>query len=155
GTLKPILFNRNWECITDNSDYFPLYELSEYALTLNERSEKLNFVSIDIGWDFYGSDEINHYLKLIAKDNTSVLCLSSSAKNAVQVMRSFINKLMNDKIHCPVIISIASHCTSIDEQLIHFATESGAIFLDGMGDGIWLINNPAKMMTQKVSGRTY
>jgi len=35
------------------------------------------------------------------------------------------------------------------------ATESGALFLDGMGDGIWLMNDPSKLINQKVSGRTY
>ena len=44
---------------------------------------------------------------------------------------------------------------SVDEQLIHFATESGALFLDGMGDGIWLMNDPSKLVNQQVTGRTY
>jgi (E)-4-hydroxy-3-methylbut-2-enyl-diphosphate synthase len=44
---------------------------------------------------------------------------------------------------------------TIDEQLIHFSTEAGALFLDGMGDGIWLTNEPEKIINAKISGRTY
>jgi (E)-4-hydroxy-3-methylbut-2-enyl-diphosphate synthase len=50
---------------------------------------------------------------------------------------------------------VESHDATIDEQLIHFSTEAGALFLDGMGDGIWLMNDPSKLVNQKVSGRTY
>jgi len=54
-----------------------------------------------------------------------------------------------------VILAVESEHTFIDEQLIHFATGSGALFLDGMGDGIWLMNDPVKLVNQKVTGRTY
>jgi (E)-4-hydroxy-3-methylbut-2-enyl-diphosphate synthase len=45
--------------------------------------------------------------------------------------------------------------TTIDRQLIHFAVETGALLADGMGDGIWLINDPKKIENKRVSGRTY
>jgi (E)-4-hydroxy-3-methylbut-2-enyl-diphosphate synthase len=67
-------------------------------------------------------------------------------------IRSFISNL-NNKV--PIILATESHNETIDEQLIHFPAETGALFLDGMGDGIWLINDPKKMLDQKVSGRTY
>ncbi|RYY47986.1 MAG: 1-hydroxy-2-methyl-2-(E)-butenyl 4-diphosphate synthase, partial [Chitinophagaceae bacterium] len=44
---------------------------------------------------------------------------------------------------------------TVDEQLIHFSTNAGALFLDGMGDGIWLMNDPSVMLDRPVSGRTY
>ena len=43
-----------------------------------------------------------------------------------------------------------------DEHLIHFATETGALLLDGMGDGICLgYSRLAKMDTVQAKGRTY
>src|SRR5690606_20123797 len=39
--------------------------------------------------------------------------------------------------------------------LIHFSAEAGALLLDGMGDGIWLMNDPAVMTDERISGRTY
>ncbi len=50
---------------------------------------------------------------------------------------------------------LESEHTSIDEQLIHFSAEAGALLLEGMGDGIWLMNDPAKIINTRVSGRTY
>src|SRR6202030_2279826 len=32
---------------------------------------------------------------------------------------------------------------------------AGALYVDGMGDGIWLINDPKKIMNDQVTGRTY
>jgi (E)-4-hydroxy-3-methylbut-2-enyl-diphosphate synthase len=73
----------------------------------------------------------------------------------MQSIRAFINRLMQQDIKTPIILAVESNYTSIDEQLIHFAAESGSLFLDGMGDGIWLMNDPSKLVNQKVTGRTY
>jgi (E)-4-hydroxy-3-methylbut-2-enyl-diphosphate synthase len=54
-----------------------------------------------------------------------------------------------------VILVVESGDTTIDEQLIHFSAEAGALFLDGMGDGIWLMNDPSRIVNNKVSGRTF
>ncbi|HSU28938.1 MAG TPA: flavodoxin-dependent (E)-4-hydroxy-3-methylbut-2-enyl-diphosphate synthase, partial [Chitinophagaceae bacterium] len=43
-----------------------------------------------------------------------------------------------------------------DEHLVHFATETGALLLDGFGDGLCLgYNSKAQMKNSKVQGRTY
>ena len=73
----------------------------------------------------------------------------------MQSVRSFLIQLMNENIQCPVILFVESRDSTIDEQLIHFSTETGALFLDGFGDGIWLQNDPSKIINSKVSGRTY
>jgi (E)-4-hydroxy-3-methylbut-2-enyl-diphosphate synthase len=51
-----------------------------------------------------------------------------------------VMELIKQGIHCPLILAVESGENSIDEQLIHFSTEAGALLLDGMGDGIWLMN---------------
>ena len=63
--------------------------------------------------------------------------------------------MMVQKINSPVIIRVNTDLQSIDEQLIHFSAEAGALFLDGMGDGIWLRNDMRDLKNIKVSGRTY
>jgi (E)-4-hydroxy-3-methylbut-2-enyl-diphosphate synthase len=70
-------------------------------------------------------------------------------------------ELMQRDIRCPIILAVDSHDPAIDEALIHFSAEAGALLLDGMGDGIWLVNTaPApghagKTDPTRVSGRTY
>jgi (E)-4-hydroxy-3-methylbut-2-enyl-diphosphate synthase len=63
--------------------------------------------------------------------------------------------MMNRGLPNPVILMVESSEQTIDEQLIHFAAEAGALFLDGMGDGIWLRNDPDTIVNKKISGRTY
>jgi (E)-4-hydroxy-3-methylbut-2-enyl-diphosphate synthase len=55
-----------------------------------------------------------------------------------------------------VILITDSYWSTPDEHLIHFATETGALLLDGMGDGLSLgYSSKAKMELLKSSGRTY
>jgi (E)-4-hydroxy-3-methylbut-2-enyl-diphosphate synthase len=138
GTLKPILFNRVWEKISEKDKYYPDYEISEFIGTSEARSGKLNFVAIDVSWDFYGPDELNHYLEVIKNDPTVVICLASSATNAMQSVRNLYVDLMKRGIKNPVINITDSTWKIADEHLIHYAVETGALFLDGMGDGIRL-----------------
>ncbi len=84
-----------------------------------------------------------------------ILCVWSSDATPMPTVRHFISGLMTEHIQTPVIIVVESSDTTIDEQLIHFSTEAGALLLDGMGDGIWLMNDPSLIINSKVSGRTY
>ena len=70
-------------------------------------------------------------------------------------VRAYIMAMMNRDIRNPVILVVESPEQTIDEQLIHFSAEAGALFLDGMGDGIWLKNHPEQIVNKKISGRTY
>lgn len=63
--------------------------------------------------------------------------------------------MMNLGINLPVIVSIESHQGIIDEQLIDYSVEAGALLLEGIGDGIWLMNDPGKITNTKISGRAY
>jgi len=149
GTLKIICDYETWLRADDKSKHFPLYQGSAYLLH-NERSASLNFVSVDAN-----STDAGEILQKIRKDDTVVLCLWSSHPHAMPSVRRFMMELMNQRIMCPVILAVESHHDNIDDQLIHFSTEAGALFLDGMGDGIWLMNDPGKLQKSRVSGRTY
>jgi (E)-4-hydroxy-3-methylbut-2-enyl-diphosphate synthase len=65
-------------------------------------------------------------------------------------------ELENRKISNPVILITDSGWQTPDEHLIHFATETGALLLEGLGDGICLgYAGHAQMQDTRVSGRTY
>lgn len=149
GTLKVICDANTWLTATDKQKYFPLFQDVAY-LQHGQRSGILNFVALDTN-----SDAATEILQKIRKDDTVLLCLYSSHKHAMPSVRRFMMELINQHIQCPVILAVESRESSIDEQLIHFSTETGALLLDGMGDGIWLINDPKKMVNAKISGRTY
>jgi (E)-4-hydroxy-3-methylbut-2-enyl-diphosphate synthase len=109
-----------------------------------------HFVSLDAA-----SAEVPKVLDKLAMDEQAVLCLWSSHLLAMLSVRSCIAQVMNRGMLTPVILKVESTDRTIDEQLIHFSTEAGALFLDGMGDGIWLKNDPEKIVNAKISGRTY
>ncbi len=89
-----------------------------------------------------------------------ILCVGSTEKNAMQRLRVFFMELMRRKLQNPVVLMTESNWQTADEHLIHFATETGALFLDGFGDGIWLqMNRENRELFNSgghgPSGRTY
>ncbi|HEY8969181.1 MAG TPA: (E)-4-hydroxy-3-methylbut-2-enyl-diphosphate synthase [Puia sp.] len=147
GTLRVICDHAAW-LRTEGKHYFPLYQGAEY-LRATERSSVLNFISIDAAKD------VSDVLEAVHEDGTAVLCCWSSGAFPMLSVRRLIMELMNRGINCPIILAVESEDRTIDEQLIHFSTEAGALLLDGMGDGIWLMNDPKKIVNNRVSGRTY
>ena len=96
----------------------------------------------------------------LAKDPTAVFCISSTLQFAMSAVRRMMIKLIDLGITTPVILVTDSNWSTIDEHLIHFATETGALLLDGMGDGICLglseeVYHKASQNFSNVSGRNY
>ena len=149
GTLKVICDFDTWKKVEDKEKYFP-YFLNRQYLQTSDLSPLMNFISIDVSQSY--AEELIQDLR---NDKTAVPCIWSSHPHAMASCRRFIMELMNQGISCPVIVAVHCNDATIDEQLIHFSTESGALSLDGMGDGLWLINDPSKVQNVKVSGRTY
>jgi (E)-4-hydroxy-3-methylbut-2-enyl-diphosphate synthase len=149
GTLSFICNYKTWDAsVTDEKKCFPLFTPYEF-LAAEKKHNTLNFISVCV------DDENAALIKTLQEEKTVVLCIYSSKKNAMQQMRIFINGLMQQNITCPIVIAVESMQTNIDAQLIEFSATAGGLLLDGMGDGIWLINDPTNMVNDKVSGRTY
>lgn len=154
GTLKVIVYPAAWMEATDKTKYYPIFSDKGFAET-EKRSEMINFVMVDCYSDETAVNDYA-YLDEFASDPTVVICLSSTRLNAVQSVRRMFVNLMDRSIKNPVILVTDSNWQTPDEHLIHFATETGALFLEGMGDGICLgYSNKAQMESAKATGRTY
>jgi (E)-4-hydroxy-3-methylbut-2-enyl-diphosphate synthase len=154
GTLKVIVYPAAWTEAKDKSKYFPIYSDSGYA-EAEAKSDKLNFVMIDCYSDATPVNDYS-YLDKLANDNSVVICLSSTNINAMQSVRRMFIELMNRGIKNPVVLITDSNWQTPDEHLIHFATETGALFLEGIGDGICLgYSGKSELKNMKASGRTY
>jgi (E)-4-hydroxy-3-methylbut-2-enyl-diphosphate synthase len=135
GTLKVVVPYEKWTQLKDDHKYAPLFNTNTFIAESN-KSNVLNFVMLDAySTNASISDE---QLVQIAKNPTVVFCIGSDLVNAMQAVRRMIVKLNELQISNPIILSTLSKGETTDEHLIHFATETGAILLDGMGDGIWL-----------------
>ena len=160
GTLKVIVYPETWTRAGDKTKYFPIYQDSGFVET-EIKSDLLNFVMIDCFND--GAESFN-YLDQLANVPNVVICLSSTNKNALQSVRRMYMELISRHIKNPVINITDSNWQTIDEHLIHYATETGGLLLDGFGDGICLGMTSASYKAQEtinkeqgtsVSGRNY
>jgi (E)-4-hydroxy-3-methylbut-2-enyl-diphosphate synthase len=149
GTLQVLCDYKTWKQVPDKQKYHPLVKVEEF---LNQPSLFNHECYILLDCD--NGDQSRGILEAVRDKDNIVLCVRSSG-NAMPSIRNFISAMMNEHIRCPVIIVVESHESTIDGQLIHFSTGAGALFLDGMGDGIWLMNDPSLIINPKVSGRTY
>ena len=156
GTLKNIVYAPFWE---ESESCFPLFLLKDFT-SATKKSSRINFVSIDC-YDELGSAGgpnafSNESVLQAAKDNTVVFCLSSMNANAMQSVRRMLIEFAALGIQQPVILATISGKHTPDEHLIHFATETGALLLDGLGDGVSLsYRGDNKIENPQVKGRTY
>ncbi len=156
GTVKVIVYPATWQLAADKNTYFPIFEDSGYV-DAEAVSDQLNFVMIDCFSDHTAINDYT-YVDELANDPKVVLCLSSSNILAMHAVRRMMLELMNRAIKNPVVFITDSNWSTADEHLIHHATETGALFLEGMGDGICLgmssraYSDAANLV---VSGRNY
>ena len=163
GTLRVITSPALWEMASDTQKYLPLFNFKTY-FQATKKSDSINFVEVDC----YGSKNgiRDEQLLSIAKDPTVVFCLSSTLSHAMPAVRRMMMRMMELKIQSPVILVTDSAWQTTDEHLIHFATETGALLLDGFGDGICIgiqgkqveastSENEAGTEHTHVSGRNY
>ncbi len=152
GTLKNIVHVAAWK--QNSESVFPIFELADFIGAI-VKSDRINFVMLDA----YSENRESVSLDLIqqaANDKTVVFCISSENANAMQSVRRMFVSLADMGITQPVILVTDSKMQTPDEHLIHFATETGALLLEGFGDGISLgYRGEVKLENPQVKGRTY
>ncbi len=148
GILRVLCNYKTWKKNPGQQKNYPLLSMDEF---LNEITAPDHTCFITVDTDGFS----NAFLEAIRNRRNIVLCIRSSARLAMASMKNFMVRLMNEQVRCPVIIMTESTDTTIDGQLIHFSTEAGAMLLDGMGDGLWLLNDPSGIVNTRISGRTY
>ena len=138
GTLKVLLYRQQWSAARDKEKYLLLLDTAEYMDDTIARSTAMNFVMIDCYNGGTVDQEIDKILAKIKKDKTAVICLSSPNSNSMQsIRRMYVELVKNDVKNPAIVICDSSHVTT-EESLIHYAVETGALLIDGFGDGICL-----------------
>ncbi|WP_018616190.1 (E)-4-hydroxy-3-methylbut-2-enyl-diphosphate synthase [Segetibacter koreensis] len=145
GTLKVIVYPSAWqqalsseafEASERENTYFPIFQDSGFVQS-EVKNKHLNFVMIDCFNDVTAINDFT-YLDAISNDKTVVLCLSSTNPRPMPAVRRMFMELIQRNILNPAVIMCDSYWKTADEHLIHYATECGALLLDGFGDGICL-----------------
>jgi len=136
GTLKVITWPGHWALAEDKEKYFPIFDAPGFA-EAELKSDHLNFVMLDC---FNDDTPLNDFTGLdeLANDPAVVIALSSRRKNAMQAIRRMFIELQAREINNPAVLITDSNWQTADEHLVHYATETGALLLEGFGDGICL-----------------
>jgi len=132
GTLRIITWFDVWKEAKDKTKVFPYLTRSQY-LSEDAKSDLLNFV--DLGAHETLDDD---FVQALKKDPTVVLVMYSTSETSMKELRQQMLNLVAHNIEHPVIYIINSKSETSDQHLIHYATEAGALLLDGFGDGLIL-----------------
>ena len=120
--------------IIHDDNVVPLFKsINDFYLSDN-KSDKMNFLQINCG-------EINkeNLLKL-QNQNNLVLVFETKNINGIADQRAAFMRLMNAESELPVIIKRSYKENDLEDLQLKSASDIGGLFLDGLGDGIWLEN---------------
>ncbi|MBS1615314.1 MAG: (E)-4-hydroxy-3-methylbut-2-enyl-diphosphate synthase [Bacteroidetes bacterium] len=149
GMLQALVEADTWQQSKKAERHYPLFEANQFLNATNKHPE-INFVQIDTA----EPNAIEMALR-VSQNPRVVLCVYSSSAPALLQLRHFCRRMAQTSSKAPMILCNRSFRSSVDRQLIDFSTETGALFLDGFGDGLWLKNNPALLLNERATGRTY
>jgi (E)-4-hydroxy-3-methylbut-2-enyl-diphosphate synthase len=152
GTVRPVVFGPFWQTLSEAEQavYIPCFTWNEWQAA-SKRHAVMNLVSADLKEE--AMLEGAGIMQALNGDATTILCIYSSDGQPAERIKGFLQK--HGDFRQPVILCDMSVAGTVDEQLIDFSVTSGALMLDGFGDGVWLMNDPSKLQNDRVSGRTY
>jgi (E)-4-hydroxy-3-methylbut-2-enyl-diphosphate synthase len=128
GTLGVIQNAQVWN---NEELHYPYFEGISYVIA-EKKSDQLNFVHADIeALDI-------PLLATLKHDKTAVLVITTNNNHGMPKQRAAFFRLLEDKINVPVIIQ--RNYSDMDENdfQLFASTDLGGLFLDGLGDGIWI-----------------
>jgi (E)-4-hydroxy-3-methylbut-2-enyl-diphosphate synthase len=133
--LKGLYDAEYWKVLTDKTNNFPVYRATNL---LSEKifSQTLNVIMLS-------TDELSFEVqeKLFSVPNP-VLLLSASSIHTVPDLRNAIIRLNIAGIDVPIVLHSVVLSDDVEQAMLYHATNAGAMFIDGMGDGI-MISSPS------------
>src|SRR5690606_21760174 len=134
-----------WKGVADKTNIHPLFSFEEF-LTTTGRDSAINFVEIS------NEDLIGESFGSLKVDVTVVFILQTVREHGMADQRLFFRKLIELDIDIPVVIKrsytssefngtlgdITSPEEPISKLQLYAGTDFGALFIDGLGDGLWI-----------------
>ena len=132
GTLGLIYNAATWWELKNKTRCYPFFTWNEF-LKCEKKSEILNFVSVTI-------DDVLNFSNLSLSESSDpiVLVFQTSNLHGMAEQRRMFIELMQKNSRLPVIIKRNYENLSEEQFQLHVSTDLGALFLDGMGDGVWI-----------------
>jgi len=135
GNSNFIIDEEIWEQqIFHNDNVFPLYSSFNNYYLSEKKSEIINFLRL-------GCQELDEILPKIINQAKLVLVLETSNQNGFADQRAAFLKLISADCNLPVIIKRTYSENNLEDLQLRSASDIGGLFLDGLGDGIWIKND--------------
>ncbi|MCC6600708.1 MAG: flavodoxin-dependent (E)-4-hydroxy-3-methylbut-2-enyl-diphosphate synthase, partial [Crocinitomicaceae bacterium] len=133
GTLGLIFDYDAWLQYKGHPQAFPMITAQNYlSISSKDLSQQINFISVSY-------DELSDvFIEKIQSDETAVLVLGTTHIHGMAEQRAAFFTLMNLGCDVPVIISRSYKENEEDRFILFSATDSGALLIDGLGDGIFI-----------------
>ena len=128
GNLKQVYNYQTWLGLKDKQNCHPLIAYADY-LRAEYTDNQLTLVSIDA---CSGSVDFS-----LLKPEV-VVVLETNALHGMAEQRAFFVSMMKAGVQVPVIVKRSYRDVSADDLMLYAATDMGALFTDGMGDGVWI-----------------
>jgi (E)-4-hydroxy-3-methylbut-2-enyl-diphosphate synthase len=134
GTLGLIYNHETWVNRRKQDRAFPLISASEYVRGVEE-SAVLNFVHANL------QDVTPSLIERLRGSKTGVLIINTSNSHGMPEQRRLFVTLMNNSCDVPVIVGRSYTDLSPEQLQLYAATDFGGLFVDGLGDGIFIVAN--------------
>ncbi len=131
GGLKILHDYKHWKEQDDKTASFPLFASAEYS-NAETKSFLLNFITIDIE----ALENEKHLLPL--NDPSVVFILVTNNDHGMAEQRRAFYFMEEKGVKNPVIIRRSYTSSDKENFVLRSATDTGALFIDGFGDGVWL-----------------
>ncbi|RZM23263.1 MAG: 4-hydroxy-3-methylbut-2-en-1-yl diphosphate synthase [Pedobacter sp.] len=126
GNLKQVYNYQTWLGLKDKQNCHPLIRYTDY-LSAEYTDNQMTLVAIN------ATDTSVDFSLLKAG---VVVVLETDALHGMAAQRSFFVAMIKAGVQIPVIIKRSYEGLSADDLMLYAATDLGALFTDGMGDGI-------------------
>ncbi len=154
GNLKQVYNYATWQKLTDKQNCYPLFGIEEYIAAEGWQTETLNFLAITA--EEFAMSDLQSYGPDSYRDSESntIIILQTNQALGMQQQRAFFVALQEQNIKIPVIIKRSYADVNADQLMLYAASDLGALFTDGFGDGVW-IDAPAAIDLPLVNSASF
>ena len=128
GNLKQVYNYQTWLGLKDKQNCHPLISYADYLMA-EYTDNQLTLVCVDAG---------NGSVDFSSLKPEVVIVLETNALHGMAEQRAFFISMMKAGVQVPVIVKRSYRDLSADDLMVYAATDMGALFTDGMGDGVWI-----------------
>ncbi|MBO9639613.1 MAG: (E)-4-hydroxy-3-methylbut-2-enyl-diphosphate synthase [Siphonobacter aquaeclarae] len=130
--LKQIVDFQTWKSIDNQEHTYPLLNREEYLAEVTKGFTSLHFLRLTL------AETEGDILSYLQEDPLLVLVITTTNAHAMPELRRLFFRLIQNRIHLPVVIQWEQPSADSDESMLFAATDCGGLLVDGLGDGLLL-----------------